>query len=148
MRMHVAKAVTTVIAGITIGAGVFGTGKASAETPFVIDGWVTTPIFRDPLPFPTAHYSGVVTAPGSIRVWADCIKGGLGGPNAPCLTSNGNLGIWDRVLNWQNLTTQQRGQVTSAADGSFVADPGAGQVNVQILKPGDGAGVATGTFSS
>jgi hypothetical protein len=51
-------------------SGVFGTGTASAETPFGIDGWVTTPIFRDPLPFPTAHYSGAVTAPGSIRVWS------------------------------------------------------------------------------
>jgi hypothetical protein len=146
--MHAAKSVTTVIAAITVGAGVFAPGTASAETQFGIDGWVTTAIFRDPLPFPTAHYTGAVTAPGSIRVWADCIKGGLGGPNAPCLTSNGNLGIWDRVLNWQNLTTERSGQVTSAADGSFVADPGAGQVNVQILKPGDGAGVATGTFSS
>jgi hypothetical protein len=78
---------------------------------------------------------------------ADCIKGGLGGPNAPCLTSNGNLGIWDRVLNWRNLTTQQSGQVTSDAAGAFVAHPGPGQVNVQILKPGGGAGMATGSVS-
>lgn len=40
------------------------------------------------------------------------------------------------------------GQVTSAADGGFVVHPGPGQVNVQILKPGDGAGMATGSFSS
>jgi hypothetical protein len=36
--MHVAKSITTVIAGITVGAGVFGTGTASAETPFAIEG--------------------------------------------------------------------------------------------------------------
>jgi hypothetical protein len=34
-------------------------------------------------------------------MWADCIKAGRGGPNAPCLTGNGHLGIWTRALNWQ-----------------------------------------------
>jgi hypothetical protein len=90
----------------------------------------------------------VVTAPGAIRVWADCIKGGLGGPTAPCVSTNAHFGIHDRVLNWQNLTTAQSGQVPSAPDGSFVADTGPGQVNVQILKPGNGIGMAVGGFTS
>ena len=79
-------------------------------------------------------------------MWADCVKGGLGGPIAPCLTNG--FGIWNRVVNWQNLTTQQSGHVTSAGDGTFVADTGPGWVNVQILKPGDGVGMAWGSFSS
>ncbi len=81
-------------------------------------------------------------------MWADCIKGGLGGPNAPCVATDRYWGIDNRVLNWQNLTTQQSGQVTADRYGAVVADIGPGQVNVQILEPANGAGMATGRVSS
>ena len=143
-----AKSVTGAFGAAAFGLSIFGTALASAETPIAVEGWVTTPGFGDPMPFPTAHYAGSVTAPGSIRIWADCIKGGLGGPGAPCVTTETYWGIDDRVLNWQNVSSGQSGQVQSDTDGAFVAETGPGQVNLQILKPGNGVGVATASFSS
>ena len=47
---------------------------ANADTVVRFDGWVTTPGFADPMPFPTVHYTGTVDAKGWITVRPDCIK--------------------------------------------------------------------------
>lgn len=121
---------------------------ASAAGPIALEGWVSTPMLRDPLPFPNAHYSGWVDDAGVLNVRADCVKGGLAGPAAPCVTTDQYWGIDDRVLNWQNLTNATSGSVPAAWDGSFVVDVGRGLVNVQVLKPWKGVGMAVGSYTS
>lgn len=143
-RTHVLIASTVGL----IGAGL-APGTATAAGPVVLDGWVTTAQFMDPLPFPTASYTGEVDESGTLTVRPDCVKGGLGGPAAPCLPSQDNyVGINDRVLNWQNLTTGAVGSVQAGWDGAFVASPGAGQVNIQVVGSGKVIGAAVGSYSA
>lgn len=123
-------------------------GIASADTPVRFDGWVTTPGFADPMPFPTVHYTGTVDAKGWITVKPDCIKGGLGGPTAPCVDGPGfRAQIANRTLDWWNDGQRYGGQVQARPDGSFTALISEKKVTFTVGGPGT-IGRAIGHYSA
>ena len=135
------------VSAAVLAGAVFAPGTAAAAGPVALHGWVTTAQLMDPMPFPTASYVGDVDGAGALTVRPDCVKGGLGGPVAPCLDwQNRWWGIDDRVLNWQNLTTGAAGSVPAGRDGTFVATPGAGRVNIQVVGSGNVVGAAVGSY--
>ncbi|MCA0157030.1 hypothetical protein LB823_12540 [Tsukamurella sp. M9C] len=121
---------------------------AHADTVVRFDGWVTTPGFADPMPFPTVHYTGTVDAKGWITVRPDCIKGALGGPAAPCVDNPGTRAqIATRTLSWWNDGKRYGGEVKARPDGSFTTLIGEKKVTFTVGGPGT-VGKAIGRYSA
>ncbi len=134
----------TACAALTLGAL---PATASADTTVAFHGWVTTPIFADPMPFPSVHYTGTVDAKGWITVRPDCIRGGLGGPTAPCIDNPGTRHqISNRTLSWWNDGKQYGGGVQARPDGSFTALLTEKKVTFTVGGPGT-IGRAVGHYS-
>lgn len=146
---------TARITRITVAAGACAAlalgalpAAAHADTVVRFNGWVTTPGFGDPVPFPSVHYTGTVDAKGWITVRPDCIRGGLGGPAAPCFDNPATRAqIATRTMNWWNDGKWGGGQVKARPDGSFTARISEKRVTFTVGGPGT-IGIATGHYSA
>lgn len=122
-------------------------GAATAATTVPFNGWVTTPTFADPMPWPTVHYTGKVEGKW-ITVTPDCIKGGLGGPTAPCVDGPAlRATIAKRTLRWWNDGKSYGGEVQARPDGSFTTLLDEDRVTFTVGGPGT-IGKAIGHYAA